>query len=239
MAAALPAARRALPPWVRLRAATADDIPAVATIYRHYVDHSFSTYAYPGEWMTPASLVDKWKACLARGLPWFVAVVDDAVLAGAETLPRVPIPADLPSPPGPRADARDAAPPLAQLPPALPPRAVVGPTGLIGYCYVADFRPRAGWSITVEDSIYLAPGWGGHGLGDALLTATLDACRALGPSHVRNVIAAISADPADATIGAASVALHARHGFTLMGRLQGPGVKYGRTLDNVFMQLQL
>ena len=52
-------------------------------------------------------------------------------------------------------------------------------------------------------------------------------------------MSAISLDPADASVGAASVALHRKHGFVEAGRLVGAGTKFGRRMDNAFLQLQL
>lgn len=98
---------------------------------------------------------------------------------------------------------------------------------LQGFAYLAAFRGMGGWSHTVEDSIYLRPGVGGRGWGSRLLEALL---LAADPEQVREVIAAISAE------ATASLALHRRHGFVEVGRMNGVGHKFDRTLDCVFMQ---
>lgn len=224
-----------------VRPAAEADLPAIATLYRHYVDHTAATWAAPGEFVTPAAFRERWKAGSSRGLPWLVLVVeggdgdagggDDDTLGG--WVAPVPVPEGVHAAPGPHHPGYAPQEPL-------PPRAVVGPTRLLGYAYVGDFRPRAGWSITVEDSIYLAPGWGRAGLGSALLGALLGACRAVQPpGALRTVVAAVSVDPSDPALGAGSVALHTGAGFAPAGRLVGAGVKFGRRMDNVFLQLQL
>jgi L-amino acid N-acyltransferase YncA len=99
---------------------------------------------------------------------------------------------------------------------------------IAGYAYAAPWRPKPAYRFTVEDSIYIAPGRTGQGLGDALLAALLDGCAQAG---VRQVIAVI----AD-TGSAASTSLHLRHGFQHAGRLTEVGYKNGQWLDTALMQ---
>ncbi|MES2043613.1 MAG: N-acetyltransferase family protein [Pseudomonadota bacterium] len=102
--------------------------------------------------------------------------------------------------------------------------------GAIGYAYAAQFRDRAAYRETCEDSIYIAPDAIGRGVGRALLAALLDRAAAAG---FREMIAVIGgAEPA-------SVAVHARHGFVESGRLRGVGIKFGRRLDTLYMQRSL
>ncbi len=100
-----------------------------------------------------------------------------------------------------------------------------------GYAYACPWKTRPAYRHTVEDSIYLAPGWRGRGLGRLLLDALLAACTQAG---VRQVIAVI-ADSGDG----ASAALHLRAGFTGAGRLTGVGHKHGRWIDTVLLQRDL
>ncbi len=53
---------------------------------------------------------------------------------------------------------------------------------VVGYAYAAPWRPKPAYRHTVENSIYLAPGRTGRGLGGALLEALLAACAR---THVR------------------------------------------------------
>ena len=97
-----------------------------------------------------------------------------------------------------------------------------------GYAYAVPWRPKPAYRYTVEDSVYLAPGWTGRGLGRLLLTALLAHCSRVG---ARQMIAVI----ADSGAGA-SVALHRACGFTDAGRLSAVGFKHGRWIDTLLLQ---
>jgi phosphinothricin acetyltransferase len=99
---------------------------------------------------------------------------------------------------------------------------------IAGYAYASPWRPKPAYRHTVEDSIFLAPGYQGRGLGRLLLGALLTACAAAGSRQVVAVIAD-SGDPA-------SVALHRACGFTEAGRLTRVGYKHGHWIDTVLMQ---
>jgi L-amino acid N-acyltransferase YncA len=105
--------------------------------------------------------------------------------------------------------------------------AVAGGT-VAGYAYASPWRPKPAYRHTVEDSVYLAPGQQGRGLGRLLLGSLLTGCADAG---VRQVIAVIadSGDPA-------SVALHRACGFADAGRLSQVGYKHGRWIDTVLLQ---
>ncbi len=100
-----------------------------------------------------------------------------------------------------------------------------------GYAYAGPWRPKPAYRHTVEDSIYLAPGHSGRGLGGALLGALIDGATAAG---LRRMIAVI-ADAGDDR----SIALHRRHGFTEAGRLTEVGFKLGRWVDTTLMERPL
>ncbi|WP_239136940.1 GNAT family N-acetyltransferase [Sphaerisporangium rufum] len=100
-----------------------------------------------------------------------------------------------------------------------------------GYAYAGPWRPKPAYRHTVEDSIYLAPGMTGRGLGGALLGALLPRCAEAG---MRQVIAVIADGGSPA-----STALHERFGFAHAGRLAGVGYKQGRWVDTVLMQRAL
>jgi phosphinothricin acetyltransferase len=103
--------------------------------------------------------------------------------------------------------------------------------GPVGFAYAGPWRPKPAYRHTVEDTIYLAPGYTGKGLGLALLDAVLAACVAAG---VRQVVAVIADTGSDA-----SAVLHRRLGFTDAGRLAGVGRKHGRWVDTLLMQRDL
>ena len=99
-----------------------------------------------------------------------------------------------------------------------------------GYAYATQFRDRAAYRFTCENSIYVRPDCTGRGIGHALLNALVDRS---GDFGFRTMIAVIGgAEPA-------SVALHAACGFDEVGRLKAVGWKKERWLDNVYMQRNL
>lgn len=101
---------------------------------------------------------------------------------------------------------------------------------IAGYAYVTQFRDRAAYRFTCENSIYVHPDWMRRGIGKALLLALLERSAAYG---FRQVIAVIGgAEPA-------SIALHAACGFEEVGRLRAVGWKKERWLDSVYMQRTL
>ena len=102
---------------------------------------------------------------------------------------------------------------------------------VVGYAYATAYRPRPAYRNTVENSVYVEAGGGGHGVGSALLAVLIAACADRG---FRQMIAIIGG--AD---NAASIALHRAHGFVEVGRLADVGHKHDRWLDTVFMQRAL
>jgi L-amino acid N-acyltransferase YncA len=100
-----------------------------------------------------------------------------------------------------------------------------------GFAYASPWRPKPAYRHTVEDSVYLSPGWGGRGVGTALLSGLLAGCATAGARQVIAVIADTGSD--------ASAALHRRLGFTEAGRLSAVGRKHGRWIDTVLMQKDL
>ena len=99
---------------------------------------------------------------------------------------------------------------------------------IIGYAYAGPFRDRSGYRYTVEDSIYVAKEALGRNVGNALMVELIERCTALG---FRQMIAVIG----DST-NAASLALHSRHGFFVVGALSSACFKFGRWVDAVLMQ---
>jgi phosphinothricin acetyltransferase len=99
-----------------------------------------------------------------------------------------------------------------------------------GYAYVTQFRDRPAYRYTAEDSMYVHPSQLRRGVGRSLLEALLQRS---GEYGFRTVIAVIGgAEPA-------SIALHDGCGFQEVGRLRRVGFKFGRWLDNVYMQIEL
>jgi phosphinothricin acetyltransferase len=102
--------------------------------------------------------------------------------------------------------------------------------GIAGYAYATQFRDRAAYRFTAENSIYVHTERMGRGIGKALLDALIERSAAYG---FRTIVAVVGgAEPA-------SVALHAKCGFREVGRLSAVGFKFGRWLDTVYMQRAL
>ena len=106
---------------------------------------------------------------------------------------------------------------------------------VVGYGYAAPYRARPAYRYTLEDSVYVAPGMRGRGVGGALLDALIARCEA---GRWRQMIAVIALEPGNGG-NPGSVALHRRAGFRRVGALEGVGFKFGRWLDTVFMQRPL
>ncbi|BBK38371.1 phosphinothricin N-acetyltransferase [Allostella sp. ATCC 35155] len=102
---------------------------------------------------------------------------------------------------------------------------------IAGYAYVSPYRTRSAYRFAVENSIYLAPGREGQGLGTRLLEGLIARCEQ-GPW--RQMVAVIG-DSANH----ASIRLHERLGFRPAGRLEAVGFKFGRWVDSVLMQRPL
>lgn len=97
-----------------------------------------------------------------------------------------------------------------------------------GYAYASPWRGKPAYRHTVEDSVFVARGRTGLGLGRLLLGELLDACARIG---ARQMIAVI-ADTGEPQ----SAALHEALGFSAAGRLKAVGYKHGRWIDTLLMQ---
>lgn len=102
---------------------------------------------------------------------------------------------------------------------------------LLGYGYATQFRPRAGYRSTVEDSLYVAPDAIRHGIGQALLNQLIERCTALG---LRQMLAVIGDSQ-----NAASIGVHRACGFAYVGVMTSVGRKFDRWVDVVIMQRTL
>jgi L-amino acid N-acyltransferase len=101
---------------------------------------------------------------------------------------------------------------------------------VVGFGNWAPWRPKDGYRHTVEDSVYLVAGHQGRGVGAELLRTLIMGASDSG-AHV--MMACIEAT------NTPSVALHARHGFELVGTARQVGTKFGRWLDLTMMSLPL
>jgi len=102
---------------------------------------------------------------------------------------------------------------------------------IMGFAYASAYRPRPAYRFTIEDSVYVADGLGGRGVGSALLGELIARCEK-GPW--RQMIAVVG-DSANA----GSIALHKRFGFEFAGTLRSVGFKHGRWVDTPILQRAL
>ena len=102
---------------------------------------------------------------------------------------------------------------------------------VVGYAYAGAYRPRPAYRFTVENSVYLLPAIHRRGIGLQLLQRLIGECEARG---YRQMIAVIGE-----SANAASVGVHSRCGFEMIGTHPSVGFKFGRWLDTVMMQRAL
>ncbi len=99
--------------------------------------------------------------------------------------------------------------------------------GVAGFGSFGDFRAWPCYQFSVEHSVHVRADRRGSGIGRAIVTELMARARAMG-KHV--MIAGIDAD------NAASLGLHQRLGFVVVGHFREVGFKFGRWLDLKFMQ---
>ena len=101
---------------------------------------------------------------------------------------------------------------------------------VIGFAVASPWHHYEGYARTVEDSLYVAPAAQGRGLGGRLLAGLIEASHRAGD---RTMIAAIESG------NTASVHLHERHGFAVIGMIPQAGEKLGQVLDLMLMSRSL
>lgn len=101
---------------------------------------------------------------------------------------------------------------------------------VVGFSSLSPYRPRPGYSTSVEDSVYVAAEARGRGVGRLLLEGVVEAARQHG---FHSVVGRIGAEQT------ASIALHEACGFSLVGVEREVGRKFGRWIDVAIVQLLL
>jgi phosphinothricin acetyltransferase len=100
-----------------------------------------------------------------------------------------------------------------------------------GYAYATAYRARSAYRHTVEDSIYVAHGMHGHGIGKALLREVIRRCTDGGFTQM------VACVGNSANTG--SLRLHESLGFEQVGVLRDIGFKFGQWVDTVLLQRAL
>lgn len=100
----------------------------------------------------------------------------------------------------------------------------------LGYAYAGPWKERSAFRFACETSIYLAPTAQGHGVGTKLYRALLEELTREG-KHVAIACIALPNLP--------SVTLHEKLGFRKVGHFPAVGVKFNRSIDVGYWQLDL
>lgn len=101
---------------------------------------------------------------------------------------------------------------------------------VLGWASLRRFRTKAAYRFTAENSVYVWDDSWGRGLGSLLMTRLLEIAAANG---FHSIIAGIAGD------NPASVRLHDRLGFELVGVEREVGYKFERWIDVAWMQKML
>ncbi len=96
----------------------------------------------------------------------------------------------------------------------------------VGFASYGPFRPREGYRLTAEHSVFVEPACQGRGIGQDLLARIVTIAEAKG---LHLLIGVVDGE------NAASIRLHEKLGFEVSGRLPQAGTKFGRWLDLVLM----
>ena len=99
---------------------------------------------------------------------------------------------------------------------------------VLGFAYLAQYRPRSAYRYACEDSVYVRNDIRGQGVGKALVKALLERATEAG---FRQMFALIGDSDNVGSIG-----LHVSLGFRQAGVMKSAGLKFGRWVDLVFMQ---
>ncbi|MBY6367109.1 GNAT family N-acetyltransferase [Rhodococcoides corynebacterioides] len=99
-----------------------------------------------------------------------------------------------------------------------------------GYASYGQYRPKSGYRLTVENSVYVADGFLRRGVATALMAELIARARTDG---LHAMVAGIE------STNSTSIALHKKFGFAVVGVMPQVGVKFGRWLDLTWMQLLL
>lgn len=101
---------------------------------------------------------------------------------------------------------------------------------VVGYGCLNQFREKPAYNATTELSIYLSSLSRGSGIGTSLMEELIKRAR---QNNFHTMIGGITAG------NEASIALHKKFGFTLVGHLKEAGFKFGQWQDVLFYQLIL
>ena len=102
---------------------------------------------------------------------------------------------------------------------------------VVAYAYAGPFHKRSAYRFTVENSVYVAPSHARRGIGTLLMREVIARCTARGYRQMIALISGYDGNP--------SIAMHNRLGFVDAAHLKAVGLKFGRWIDVVELQLEL
>jgi len=113
---------------------------------------------------------------------------------------------------------------------AYPALVIVAGRKVLAYGALSPYRAKPAYSTTVEDAVYVKVGHRGKRLGHVLVGSLLELAR---ERAYHTIMARITGG------NVASMRLHERHGFHLVGVEREVGCKFARWQDVVLMQCML
>ena len=103
---------------------------------------------------------------------------------------------------------------------------------VIGLAFVNKFREKSGYRFTHEHSIYVHPNYLNNGFGSIILNELIIQCKK--SKKIKNLIAVIGGSD-----NTASINIHKKYGFKLIGTIIKAGYKKNKWIDSVYMQKKL
>ncbi|RZJ35417.1 MAG: N-acetyltransferase family protein [Flavobacterium sp.] len=101
---------------------------------------------------------------------------------------------------------------------------------VVGFGTFSQFRPKKGYSHTVEHSVYVSSEFSGKGAGKLIVRRLIEIAKTRDHHIMIGVIDAANSG---------SIEFHKKNGFTECGIIREAGYKFGRWLDVLIMQLKL
>ena len=100
---------------------------------------------------------------------------------------------------------------------------------IVGFAYLNNFRKKSGYRFSFEDTIYIDKKFSGKGIGTKLLSTLIESSKK--NTNVKTIIAVIGGNKPNA-----SIEIHKKNGFNMVGVLKKVGFKKNQWLDTVYMQ---
>ena len=100
---------------------------------------------------------------------------------------------------------------------------------IIGFAYLSKFREKSGYRFTFENSIYIDNKYIVKGIGNKLLRELVKISK--NNIKIKTIIAVIGGNSS-----IASIKIHEKNGFKIIGTLKDVGFKKNEWLDSIYMQ---